>query len=450
MLLPRGRGLPIIASVAQGLSDGAAGARLEYKHDGQNRILLRRTPPPTVESPDGRNRVQTGVIAMRQARAGGDLQPVELAGLTSLRGLAALAVLLFHVSFLSYRFADGGPPVLWRRGYLAVDLFFFLSGFILTHVYGDRLAADRSRRGVGSFLWARFCRLYPMNVFTLAVLAAQYLLGRLDVPAGFSFKTQLTASLLLMQVPWLREVALNSPSWSISAEFYAYLVFPLVVPVVARLRGRTASALGTALLIGIAVNHLLFSHEAEFSGWGALSRALSEFIAGIFIYRFYRERRLRRIWAADVTFIAIAAMIVTLCAAGASDGPIVSLLPALVLAAAANTGRVDKILGAGPLRRLGEISYSLYIFQAVPLMFAVRIAGPLTAHGLGGWRFGAIAALLAIGSAGLVHRCIDAPARAALRRLPDRLAASIAVRRVAEASMPAEVYPQVAPPGSGR
>jgi peptidoglycan/LPS O-acetylase OafA/YrhL len=386
---------------------------------------------------------------MRRAGAGGGLPPVELPGLTSLRGLAALAVLLFHASFLSYRFAGGGPPVLWQRGYLAVDLFFFLSGFILTHVYGDRLAADPSRRGIGSFLWARFCRLYPMNVFTLAVLAAQYLLGRLFVPAGFSFKTQLTASLLLMQVPWLREVALNSPSWSISAEFYAYLVFPLVVPVVSRLRGRTACALGTALLIGIAVNHLLFSHEAEYSGWGALVRALSEFIAGIFAYRCYRERRLRRIWAADATFIAIIAMIVVLCAAGASDGPIVSLLPALLLAAVANTGRVGKILGAGPLRRLGEISYSLYIFQAIPLMFAARIAGPLTAHGLGGWRFAAIAVLLAIGSAGLVHRCIDAPARAALCRLPDRLAASIAVRRVAEAAMPAEVSPGRAP-GSSR
>src|SRR5437870_1464222 len=78
-----------------------------------------------------------------------DASAPELPALTSLRGIAAVGVLLFHSSYYAYHFAGGSPPWLWRRGYLAVDLFFFLSGFVLTHVYGRRLTEDESWPAVG-------------------------------------------------------------------------------------------------------------------------------------------------------------------------------------------------------------------------------------------------------------------------------------------------------------
>lgn len=80
--------------------------------------------------------------------------------LTSLRGLAALAVMGFHFALLL-----PGLPV-FNRGFLGVDLFFLLSGFILTHVYHDRLEAR-------SFFSARFARTYPLHLFmTLLLLPA--------------------------------------------------------------------------------------------------------------------------------------------------------------------------------------------------------------------------------------------------------------------------------------
>ncbi len=133
----------------------------------------------------------------------GTAAPVELPALTALRGLAALTVLFYHGSFLAFRFAGGERRGL-ARGNLAVDLFFLLSGFVLSHVYGSRLGPGRSWRAVGKFLWARFCRIYPASLFTVAVFVLQYTIGRLVWPAGVSFKAQLTAALLLMQVPWLR------------------------------------------------------------------------------------------------------------------------------------------------------------------------------------------------------------------------------------------------------
>ena len=96
----------------------------------------------------------------------GDDRPAELPALTALRGLAALTVLLFHCGSLAWsRVSRRRVPGIWRCGYLAVDLFFFLSGFVLTHVYAATSCEEWSWRAVGRFLWARFCRIYPASLF---------------------------------------------------------------------------------------------------------------------------------------------------------------------------------------------------------------------------------------------------------------------------------------------
>jgi peptidoglycan/LPS O-acetylase OafA/YrhL len=361
---------------------------------------------------------------------------LELPGLTPLRGIAALAVVLYHGSCVAFAYAGGAPASIWARGYLAVDLFFFLSGFVLTHVHGRRLAADRTWPAVGRFLWARFCRIYPAALFTTAIFVFQYATGRLTFPLNLSFKAQLIAALMLMQVPWLDDIAINGPSWSISAEWYAYLLFPFIAPLICRLKRHSAAVLGVTLLIGIAVDHMVVSPEQQIRGWQALIRALPEFAAGVFAYRFYTERYFHGIWEKDATFIVIAAIIIAACLAGVSDGLTVILLLALLLAAVCNSGRMTGVLNARPLRWLGEVSYSVYIFQMLPFMVAATLAGTLVAHGLGGFRFEMIAALLVISSGVLVHRCVDVPARAWLRRLPHLITVVPAADRAEIRAMP--------------
>jgi peptidoglycan/LPS O-acetylase OafA/YrhL len=342
----------------------------------------------------------------------------ELPALTSLRGIAAVTVLLYHSSFIAFNFAGGSPPWLWSRGSLAVDLFFFLSGFVLTHVYGRRLGEERNWRTVSRFLCARFCRIYPASLFTTAVFVLAFTIGNLPFPASASFPRQLAAALLLMQVPWLHEVVINSPSWSISAEWYAYLLFPFVAPMIGRLRDRTAAVVCVVLLIEIAVYNTIFSFQQPAERLGALVRALPEFTVGVFAYRYYRERLFRKIWEKDAVLMAIAVTIAAGCLLGAPDSLTVILLPALLLAAVCNSGRIAGVLNATPMRWLGEVSYSVYIFQTLPFIVAVSLSGTLTAHGISGSRFEVIAALFTFGSCVLVHRCVDVPARAALRRLP--------------------------------
>lgn len=358
-----------------------------------------------------------------------DAPAPELPALTSLRGIAAVCVLLFHSSYCAYHFADGAPPWVWGRGYLAVDLFFFLSGFVLTHVYGRRLTEQRSWRTIGRFLWARFCRIYPASFFTTAVFVLAYTVGNLPFPADASFTKQLVAASLLLQVPWLHDIVINGPSWSISAEWYAYLLFPFVAPLICRLSARKAVIFGILVLLAVAADHTIFTHEQQNFGWGALIRALPEFFVGAFAYRCYSERIFRGFWEKDATLIGISTTIITASLADVSDGAIVVLLLALLLASVCNSGNLAGVLNARPLRWLGDISYSIYIFQILPLIVAVNISPMLVARGLGGSRFEVIASLLAIGSAVLVHRCIDVPARAALHRLPDRMMVFAANRR---------------------
>jgi peptidoglycan/LPS O-acetylase OafA/YrhL len=370
-----------------------------------------------------------------------DASPIELPGLTSLRGIAALIVLLFHSSLIAFHYAEGTPPAIWPRGYLAVDLFFFLSGFVLTHVYGRHLAADRSWQAICKFLWARLCRIYPASLFTTAVFVLAFTVGRLPFPTGASFKAQLIANVFLIQVPWLDTVVINGQSWSISAEWYAYLLFPFIVPVIGRLGNRLAAVLGATLLIGVAIDHIGWSHDDDqVSGWGALIRALPEFAAGILAYRSYSERLFCRIWEKDATLLGVIAMIIAGCFSGVPDGVIVMLLPALLLASTCNSGRMTRVLNVRPLRWLGDVSYSLYIFQTPPFMIMVAFSGVLIAHGFSGSRFEALAVPFVIGSGVLVHRCVDLPVRAALRRLPDRLMAFAAAYRGAETGAPSS-YP---------
>jgi peptidoglycan/LPS O-acetylase OafA/YrhL len=386
----------------------------------------------------------TRITTARAAATGRDV-PQELPGLTPLRGLAALAVLLYHSSIYAFKFAGGAPPWAWRRGSLAVDLFFFLSGFVLTHVYEHRFAEERSWRTVGRFYWARFSRIYPVSLFATTVFMLAFTVGNLPFPADASFPKELIASLLLMQVPWLDEPVINSPSWSISAEWYAYLLFPFVASMICRLRRRPAAAVCIALLIEIVLYHTVFGYRQHAWGWGALVRALPEFTVGIFIYRYYREQLFRKFWEQDTVLIAVAATIATACLVGATDSVSVILLLGLLLASVSNGGRAAGILNAKPLRWLGEASYSVYIFQTLPFLVAISLSGTLVAHGISGFRFEVTAALFALGCGILVHRCVDVPARAALRRLPDQLMVFGRYRTNGENALDRKIVPSAQP-----
>lgn len=156
--------------------------------------------------------------------------PSDLPGLTSVRFALALGVVLFHYHLASpYRGMD--LTGLFERARLGVDAFFILSGFILIHAY-DRELIER-RFSYRRFLVARAARIFPLHLAVLAFMGA-LVAGATLVGADFNRSgytpTGLLKSGLLVQswgvAPFPTKWSWNGPSWSLSAEWFAYLCFP--------------------------------------------------------------------------------------------------------------------------------------------------------------------------------------------------------------------------------
>ncbi|MCA8886093.1 MAG: acyltransferase, partial [Hyphomonadaceae bacterium] len=174
--------------------------------------------------------------------------PQELKPLTSLRFIAAFWVLLYH--FKDHLGLGMGQFGLVADGYLGVDLFFTLSGFILAHVY--LTSVEDGRFGYGGFLKNRIARVYPMHLAALGAMLVLFA-GAAVLGVGESnpdaFRLSDLPAHLLMIHAWgtTPTVGWNFPSWSISAEWLAYLLFPLVAGLVLKAK-RWSGAFATGAL----------------------------------------------------------------------------------------------------------------------------------------------------------------------------------------------------------
>ena len=348
--------------------------------------------------------------------------PVDLRPLTALRFMAALWVVFYtfwpnlNVGFL---------PNLAAKGYLGVELFFVLSGFILSHVYLHAFAEKRfSYRG---FLWARIARVYPLHVFTLLGVMA---LGLAAVAVGMSIDDSVLSwktlpAHLLMVHAWgfAGEAGWNHPSWSISAEWFAYLAFPLFALAAWPLRRRpwVAAAGAAVFLMGLYAAFERFAGfpltEATFR-WGAL-RIVPCFAYGCALYLVYRRAPLPR-----AGLLALLAALVMVASASVMAWDAITVLAAglLILALASIPAGKAGWLGSKPAVYLGEISYSVYMVCAPWQILAVNLAARATGaedkrlHVLV-W-MGIILGLIA--AAATTYHLVERPARKALRGMAER------------------------------
>jgi peptidoglycan/LPS O-acetylase OafA/YrhL len=359
----------------------------------------------------------------------------EIASLTPLRGIAALFVVAFHLRFWipNLRYEATAPVFLF--GYLWVDFFFVLSGFIIAHVYGAAVGRGPREFPYRRFLYLRWCRIYPLHAAVLAAFVAFELvcwalhagLGVVPRFAPFSAShavSGLVSHLLLVSSLHVHDRLMwNFAAWSISAEWVAYLAFPLLAWA---LRGRTALVGWLAFSVLLLLLNLLAltngGRLAIHHDWGAV-RCLLEFSMGILVHEAYRRGRFDRVLRSDAALLATLAWILLAMSHYVRDILIVPGFAVLVLCAARNRGVAARVLATRPLRHLGDISYSIYmvnvlIFQIVH--FAWQAAG---------WgRFGATLSLaeswavwlaafgVVIAVSHLTYRWIEEPARAWLRR----------------------------------
>jgi peptidoglycan/LPS O-acetylase OafA/YrhL len=330
----------------------------------------------------------------------GDSVRVSIPSLTGIRGVAALWVVLFHM-----RLIEPAPEILKLpvvdqiagNGWVGVDLFFILSGFILMHTHIGDFAASPAEYAP-SFYRSRFFRVFPLNAAVLFLIA-------LLVAADPAFAPNLTATgflkTLTLSTSWLPVGGdWNEPVWSLSAEIVGYVAFPLLAYLVAKVK-RPRLALGIAvscilaLLAQLAHRHSLGDNVIH--GPTAMFRMGTEFTAGIALCRM-------RSLVADFKpakwfeFGAVVALVGLLFVPrGQALTPFA--FAALVYALSFKSGVIDRALSSGPAMFLGRISFPLYLVHLMPLAW-------LRFHG-GGWNIAYLAGMLAVSA--LLHKYVERP-----------------------------------------
>jgi peptidoglycan/LPS O-acetylase OafA/YrhL len=278
------------------------------------------------------------------------------------------------------------------KGYLWVEFFFALSGFILVHVYGARAAEFwRSRQAYFDFLKARLARLYPLHLFMLfAILGLVIVLRALAGAGGYvSIYDQpyhpmntgqgFVASLFLVQA-WniLPYLTWNGASWFVSVEFLLCLLFPVYL-----LLSR-GGLLRAAILI--AVGGAALGYLAQASGHGldltfhnGIFRGMAGFAIGVglsMLYRFGAARGVGELPEGLFSLAQTAAVLLLLVAIyrtewahKPSDLYVALAMDLLILTLAFDRGAVARALQTGPVLKLGEWSYAIYMGQTFFLQF---------------------------------------------------------------------------------
>ncbi len=229
----------------------------------------------------------------------------EIKALTGLRIVAAVWVVLFHfrpmLSDISPDFREDLAPVL-NCGAQGVDLFFILSGFVLSWNYLDRMGRSWSTRETLHFLWLRLARVWPVYLVTLHLAALLVILslhvGHVPLPEANSLTAvSYVRQVLLMQLwfePFFDGTSWDGPAWSISAEWLAYLLFGALALVIFRMklatRARTLMWLACAASLPPVV--LLLASGHFYTPWSWLPRIVTQFVAGALACAAVRRLRL--------------------------------------------------------------------------------------------------------------------------------------------------------------
>ncbi len=286
--------------------------------------------------------------------------------LTSLRGLAALLVVFFHVKHYLLAFSEEFWFWFVKNGFLAVDFFFLLSGFILAYTYHARMS-DLTLQKFFTFMGLRFARIYPLHLLVLLLFVlvplAHWITGRELPEQGFSLAS-FFAKLFLMDTWWTGYFETwNVPSWSISAEWMAYLLFPVLLYLCQTLK-KGFIPLGLLALSALMIVTFKLRGEAsigqDINNLGVL-RCLIEFCMGILVFRLSASFRIGQ-GAGYLLLIAALLAFYAGVKAGISDYYFAPLCFAgILLGLISTSGVIHRALSIKPLVYIGEISYSIYM-----------------------------------------------------------------------------------------
>lgn len=349
-------------------------------------------------------------------------RPERLYSLDVLRGLAALAVVFWHWRHFFFQGTQrasidpGQLPLysvfapLYNNGWLGVDLFFCLSGFVFYWLYSDGVA--RSAVSGRDFFVLRFSRLYPLHAATLLLVAGGQALAQALTGSPFVYRHNDAYHFMLNVLfapAWGLEdgPSFNAPVWSVSVEVVLYAIFFMLcrwLPV-------RASVLALAAIAGLVAVEPFYL---------PLGRGICAFFVGGLAYLAYERLRNGAAWGWVSLLAAASWVLVPLAAAWLPTRGQLLYVASLVFPLTILALALVERRGARFFRRaaaLGDMSYSSYLLHFPLQMLAVGIAtlaGVERSAFHSPWMLAAfIGVLLAASFAS--HRLFEMPAQRALR-----------------------------------
>lgn len=360
--------------------------------------------------------------------------------LDGLRGVAALLVVFYHI-FEGLSFAAGGTLITTiNHGYLAVDFFFILSGFVIGYAYDDRWKRNMT---LGDFFTRRLIRLHPMIIMGTIIGAITFCIQGSVQWDGSHVATSAVMLALLAAMFFIpaypgagydvrgngEMFSLNGPSWSLFFEYIGNILYALFIH---RLSNRGLAILVALSGIGLAwfalfdiVGYGMLGVGWTLDGanfWGGMLRMLFPFSLGMLLSRHFRPIKIRgAFWICSAVLLILFCIPYIegkspVCLNGVYELICIALIfPALVWIAA--SGKTTDKQSTRICRFLGDISFPLYAihYPLMYLFYAWLIKNKLYTF-TECWQMAALVYTGSILLAYLCLKCYDEPARKWLSR----------------------------------
>ena len=312
--------------------------------------------------------------------------------LDGLRGAAALMVVWYHF-FEGFAFAEGTAITTFNHGHLGVDLFFMLSGFVISYAYDDRWKASHNRLTMRDFFKRRLIRLHPMLVMGAVIGFITFLLGGgvqwdgTPTPLSWSIVALVLAMLFIPAYPGApydlrgngEMFSLNGPSWSLFFEYIGNILYALII------RRLSTKMLAILTVISGCLHAWFFVGNIsgydmvgvgwtidEINFWGGLVRMLFPFTVGMLLAQTFKPRKVKgAFWVCSLILVVLFSVPYIPSNSDISLNSlyevvcIVVIFPFVVWLGACGicsgvTSKVNRVLG--------DISYPLYIVH-YPIMY---------------------------------------------------------------------------------
>lgn len=286
--------------------------------------------------------------------------------LDALRGVCAILVVLFHFNSNGY---IARLPIV-QNGWMFVDYFFVLSGFVISHSYRERLGDGTI--SISRFMGLRMGRIYPLHIAVLlgfVMLELLLVLGG-DAIADYVSRAPFSGSRALE--PLVQNLFLfqtfgigngegwNTPAWSIAAEMWTYLVFAFVFVLA---KGR-ATLVSLVLALAAVLTVTTYSPSLDVTFKGGILRCIYGFGIGVVTYAAFRRYGSAAGGSAqELASLALALTFVSL-AAGASTFLAPLVFAAMIFVLASQKGAVSRVLHGRPFQFIGLTSYSIYLIHS--------------------------------------------------------------------------------------